>query len=429
MYNSPQKKTARGPAHVWALRAGPVHIHGGTALQRPLELVPRQVLPDGGLGAGGISQFSPDHLWGGARHKWSAHPKPTHWPVHTPCLIALQKHPCPQTHGARKGNRPHEAWRHSDQVCMSTLTTMPAILSRSPRGCRLGSQLSSGAHRPRRGVQNTLPPERPGSAPVGHPSLLAPVRVQRNDTYWPGGSPSQADSEAAHLLEAKAAPALQAHRAEGPACTSSLSTTCAASSHQGHQQAGKPEPDMGDQGRTRPEIRDPVFCEGRSAVKIGQGSPGPSASSQPSHTARLWPHSQVRPRTPPLHQGPSPAPGSASRCTSRGRWPSPSRSGPPHSCPGAAGPSSRAPPGPAGNRSQGRGRGHQASHPEPQLPLLQTEAEDPAAGSRDQGRGETSAQVVLPRSASSPLTLVMLWTPPEGSSAPMHWGRAEHRST
>lgn len=62
MYNSPQKKTARGPAHVWALRAGPVHIHGGTALQRPLELVPRQVLPDGGLGAGGISQFSPDHV-------------------------------------------------------------------------------------------------------------------------------------------------------------------------------------------------------------------------------------------------------------------------------------------------------------------------------------------------------------------------------
>lgn len=31
-------------------------------LQRPLELVPRQVLPDGGLGAGSIPQFSPDHL-------------------------------------------------------------------------------------------------------------------------------------------------------------------------------------------------------------------------------------------------------------------------------------------------------------------------------------------------------------------------------
>lgn len=44
------------------LQAGPVHIHGGTALQRPLELVTRQVLPDGGLGAGCVSQFPPDHL-------------------------------------------------------------------------------------------------------------------------------------------------------------------------------------------------------------------------------------------------------------------------------------------------------------------------------------------------------------------------------
>lgn len=43
-------------------QAGPVRVHRATALQRPLELVPRQVLPDGGLGAGGISQFPPDHL-------------------------------------------------------------------------------------------------------------------------------------------------------------------------------------------------------------------------------------------------------------------------------------------------------------------------------------------------------------------------------
>jgi hypothetical protein len=44
------------------------------ALQRPLELVTRQVLPDGGLGAGSISQFPPDHLWGGVNDEWKAHP-------------------------------------------------------------------------------------------------------------------------------------------------------------------------------------------------------------------------------------------------------------------------------------------------------------------------------------------------------------------
>lgn len=57
----PRKETAMAgdsPGHP----AGPVHSHGGTALQRSLELVPGQVLPDGGLGAGRISQFSPDHV-------------------------------------------------------------------------------------------------------------------------------------------------------------------------------------------------------------------------------------------------------------------------------------------------------------------------------------------------------------------------------
>lgn len=31
-------------------------------LQRTLELVPREVLPDGQLGTGGVAQFSPHHL-------------------------------------------------------------------------------------------------------------------------------------------------------------------------------------------------------------------------------------------------------------------------------------------------------------------------------------------------------------------------------
>lgn len=44
---------------------GPSPRPQGSGLQRPFELVPREMLPDGGLGAGGISQFPPDHLWGG----------------------------------------------------------------------------------------------------------------------------------------------------------------------------------------------------------------------------------------------------------------------------------------------------------------------------------------------------------------------------
>lgn len=44
---------------------GPSPRPRGSGLQRPFELVPREMLPDGGLGAGSISQFPPDHLWGG----------------------------------------------------------------------------------------------------------------------------------------------------------------------------------------------------------------------------------------------------------------------------------------------------------------------------------------------------------------------------
>lgn len=72
MYSPPGRKE---PA---ARHKGQVHVHGGAALQRPFELVPREVLPDGGLGAGGISQFPPDHLWGGRGCccEGKAHPKP-----------------------------------------------------------------------------------------------------------------------------------------------------------------------------------------------------------------------------------------------------------------------------------------------------------------------------------------------------------------
>lgn len=59
------RKRTRWPATRPRHPTGPVHVPGGAALQRPLELVPRQVLPDGGLGAGCVSQFSPDHLRAG----------------------------------------------------------------------------------------------------------------------------------------------------------------------------------------------------------------------------------------------------------------------------------------------------------------------------------------------------------------------------
>lgn len=76
MYNSSQKKTVARPQGLplplrTPDRDSPHPRRKG--LQRPLELVPRQVLPDGGLGAGGIPQFSPDHLRAEGRHEWGVH--------------------------------------------------------------------------------------------------------------------------------------------------------------------------------------------------------------------------------------------------------------------------------------------------------------------------------------------------------------------
>lgn len=91
-----------------------------------------------------------------------------------------------------------------------------------------------------------------------------------------------------------------------------------------------------------------------SGVRTGPGLSGclPLQVTGPSHqgTAGALPAPTPRPRPR----------GSASRCTSRGRWPSPSRSGLPHSRPGAAGPGSRALPGPVGT---GPGAGGEARVP------------------------------------------------------------------
>lgn len=206
--------SARGPAHVWGPQAGPVHVHRGTALQRPFELVSRQVLPDGGLGAGGISQFSPDHLWGGASCEWRAHPKPAQGPVRTDCPIALQNHLRPESHGARRGHGGCVRPRDPQSTSLHVHPSQPHLPPRAghiwgqtwPRGCPVGPTDPGGG---RGGGFGAPHPKRGPGAPRDPPSLLAPSRVQGDHAYWPGGSgddalPPQRPREA-QLPKAKAA--------------------------------------------------------------------------------------------------------------------------------------------------------------------------------------------------------------------------------
>lgn len=85
MYSSSQKKTVAQPE-------GPAAPSGdsgrGQALQRPLELVPRQVLPDGGLGAGRILQFSPDHLRAETRCESTTASSPAGLHTHVSSLLS-----------------------------------------------------------------------------------------------------------------------------------------------------------------------------------------------------------------------------------------------------------------------------------------------------------------------------------------------------
>lgn len=70
-----------------------------TGLQRALELVSRQVLPDGGLGAGSVPKLPPDHLKDrkegtvrGRRRIDKEHLR-THACLHQPCCSALWHKP------------------------------------------------------------------------------------------------------------------------------------------------------------------------------------------------------------------------------------------------------------------------------------------------------------------------------------------------
>lgn len=135
MYNSSQEKktVARPEGLLLPLgtpgRDSPCPWRKG--LQRPLELVPRQVLPDGGLGAGGIPQFSPDHL--GQRGGVSGAPRP---PEPTAATHVPPRAPRPQSPEARRGQRPR---RHT-----TILVATPVMPSESPLGRRLGLGLPSG---------------------------------------------------------------------------------------------------------------------------------------------------------------------------------------------------------------------------------------------------------------------------------------------
>lgn len=276
-------------------------------LQRPLELVPRQVLPDGGLGAGGIPQFSPDHL--GQRGGVSGAPRPpeptaaTHVPPHAPR---------PQIPEARRGQRP--------RLHTTILVATPVIPSESPLGRRLGLGLPSGPGDPggsRRGGLRPAPPKALAQ-PRGTTLPRWLLQGSRHASVRRGR-----EARVSPLPRAKAAPALQTHGLEAPACTTGAAT-------RGASQLGGQKPDpwgwpqgwgtwgqpdqtrgVGAHFRGRPvEIRNPIPWEGGAEFPAPPPPPGPPGR-QPVHTGRRRrPHAQRQARapapTPDPRHGPAP---------------------------------------------------------------------------------------------------------------------------
>lgn len=224
MYNSSQEKktVARPEGLLLPLgtpgRDSPCPWRKG--LQRPLELVPRQVLPDGGLGAGGIPQFSPDHL--GQRGGVSGAPRPPR---------AYRGH-------ARAATRPTSPEPRGQAGTETTLShNHPRGHTRHPERVATGAQArpraAQWARRPRRQQERraqTRPAEGPGPAPGNHPPPLAPARVQARV-----GAAGR-EARVSPLPRAKAAPALQTHGLEAPACTTGAAT-------RGASQLGGQKPD------------------------------------------------------------------------------------------------------------------------------------------------------------------------------------------
>ena len=227
---------------------------------------------------------------------------------------------------------------------------------------------------------------RPRGQPREPPPLLTPTRVPRGKAHWPGGSQIQAPPPQ-RPRGSPAAKGQGSHGQEGPA---ELRVPPAPQS--GHHLCARSQQSTGDRnqgsgytGQTRPGSR-----EERGEGKWGRGGARPGLPAPRVTSQGGCGHTGTRPVTP------APAPGGASRCTSRGQWPSPSRSGPPRSCPGAAGPGSHVPPGPAGGGPRVRGRGHrQASGKAPASPTTRGSGGRLAAGPWDRGLERPEGPVVL----------------------------------
>lgn len=239
----------------------------------------------------------------------------------------------------------------------------------SASGCPVGPATQEAA-----GEAGSDPPRgRPWPSPREPPSPAGSCK-------GPGVGAAGRETKVSPLPRAKAAPALQTHGLEAPACTTGAATRSAS------QLGGRPEArplglarGLGHMGSTRPDPRGRgtlpgQACGDQEPHSLGRRGrvPGSTASSRPSRppacphgkaaaTSRTAPGPGARP-----HPGPPARPGptrSASHCTSHGRWPSPPRSGHPRGCPGAAAPGSRAPPGPAGDGAQGQGPGDLQGRP------------------------------------------------------------------
>lgn len=209
------------------------------------------------------------------------------------------------------------AWSHNH----------PRGHTRHPERVATGAQArpraAQWARRPRRQQERraqTRPAEGPGPAPGNHPPPLAPARVQARV-----GAAGR-EARVSPLPRAKAAPALQTHGLEAPACTTGAATRGAS------QLGGRPEArplglarGLGHMGSTRPDPRGRgtlpgQACGDQEPHSLGRRGrvPGSTASSRPSRppacphgkaaaTSRTAPGPGARPHPrPPAQPGPAP---------------------------------------------------------------------------------------------------------------------------
>lgn len=255
-------------------------------------------------------------------------------PVVTDCPVAQDRLRPPEPWGQEGARR-----RPSDPVCARPPSPPHSPPQRRSHRCGPGLTVvqwglqtrGGGGGRQRRGTQDTLPRAGPGCSPRdplpswpprGPQGQHASTRRrggERSASPKPqGGSPGQRGPHGHPQCE---------HHL----CASSQTDTRGQGSGvKGQDARGKPDQDqgLGSQGGEAGQNKG-------GAGKEGGEEGGEEEEGNRDHREILEP--------------PSPPPGPrSSRCTSRGRWPSPSHSGPPHSCPAAAGRGFHAPPGPEG---------------------------------------------------------------------------------